>query len=316
MRKFLKAAGYTLLVVFLLFNVMTAFNAYKLTHFYNRNEVDTVQQSGFLHTAGVIFFGANKPKSQLKEVPETAYDSFSVQTSDHLQLAGWHLKADSAAAGAVILFHGHGGSRSAVVKEAEGFHRLGYNVYLVDFRAHGNSDGNVCTVGYYETRDVKAVYDYVAAREGKRIVLWGISMGAAAIMKTIADYDLKPYKVILEMPFGTMHDAVKGYLHMMHLPAEPLAGFLTFWGGVENGFWAFGYKPWNDARKINCPVLLQWGIHDPRVTEAEIHHIFKNLDTRNKTLIKYANSAHESLCKKEPEKWTACVSSFLQQQQQ
>ncbi|RFM29877.1 alpha/beta hydrolase [Deminuibacter soli] len=316
MRKLLKGTGYTLLILFVLFNTMTAFNAYKLTHFYNRNEIDSTPHAGGLHTAGVIFFGQKSYKSLLKDVPATPYDTFTVITPDHVSLAGWHIRPDTVINGTVLLFHGHAGCRSDVVKEADAFHRMGYDVYLVDFRAHGVSEGNVCTVGYDESKDVKALYDYALAKgaDKKRMVLWGISMGAATVMKAVSDFDLKPGKLILEMPFGSLLDAVKGRLHIMQLPPEPLSTFLTFWGGTEQGFWAFGHKPWEYARKINCPVLLQWGIHDPRVTEAETHHIFQNIDTPHKTLIKYANSGHESLYKKEPGKWQTVVGEFLQQQ--
>lgn len=316
MRKLLKGIGYTVLVLFLLFNIMTASNAYKLTHFYNREEIDSTPHSGTLYTAGVVFFGQKSYKTVIKEYPASAYDSFTVQTSDGYALAGWHVKPDSTAVpGTVLLFHGHGGNRGDVVQEANAFHRLGYNVYLVDFRAHGVSAGNVCTVGYEESKDVKALYDYAVAQgaDKKKLVLWGISMGAATVMKAVDDYNLKPAKLVLEMPFGSLLDAVRGRLHIMGVPGEPLGTFLTFWGGTENGFWAFQHKPWNYAKKINCPVLLQWGIHDPRVTEAETHRIFQNLDSPHKTLIKYANCGHESLYKKEPEKWTTVVSGFLQQ---
>ncbi len=312
MRRWMKRLGYTLLTLFILLNIITASHAYQFTHFYNRDTLApaSAAPSSMAKLTGALF-GVKYYKARIDSLPAEAFEDIRLQTSDGLQLAGWYIKADSMAAGTVILFHGHGGNRSSVVKEADAFHRLGWNVCMIDFRAHGQSEGDICTVGYRETRDVKAAYDYVAAKGEKHIVLWGISLGAATILKAVDDYDLKPYKVILEMPFGSLLDAVKGRVRLMGLPQEPLATLLTFWGGTEQGFWGFGYRPWDDARKINCPVLLQWGIHDPRVSEEEIHHIFKNLESRQKTLIKYAQSAHESLCKHEPEKWLNCIRSFL-----
>jgi alpha-beta hydrolase superfamily lysophospholipase len=312
MRNWIKRLGFTLFTLFILLNIIAASHAYKFTHFYDTGtEAPEAGEMGLGARLGGALFGKKYYKAAIDSLPDAAYENISLQTSDHLQLAGWYIKADSMPHGTVILFHGHGGNRSSVVKEANAFHRLGWNVCMTDFRAHGQSQGNICTVGFNEAKDVKAAYDYVTAKGEKQVVLWGISLGAATAMKAIADYDLKPYKVILEMPFGSLQDAVRGRLRIMHLPAEPLATLLTFWGGAEQQFWAFDHKPWNYARKINCPVLLQWGIHDPRVTEEETHHIFKNLESRQKTLIKYAQSGHESLCKKEPEKWLACVQNFL-----
>ena len=59
------------------------------------------------------------------------------------------------------------------------------------------------------------------------------------------------------MPFGSLPDAVKGRVKIMGLPQEPISTLLTFWGGVQNGFWAFNLKPSEYAKKIKCPVLLQ-----------------------------------------------------------
>lgn len=317
MNKWLKRIAYTFLVLFIVLNVMTAFQAYKFTHFYaGIPKPKKPEEMNIGEKASAIFFGVKYPKSVVVDSLLVPHETVSMKTEDSLKLEGWYLNSQfddtvKPNIGTIIMFHGHGSSRSGIIKEAEAFYNIGYNVLMIDFRAHGNSEGSVCTVGYVEDKDVKAAYNYVKAKGEKNIILYGISLGAATIMKAISDYDLKPNKVILEMPFGSLVDATKGRLHIMHLPQQPLATLLTFWGGTEQGFWAFDHKPWDYATKINCPVLLQWGINDPRVTEEETNHIFKNLASHDKMLIKYANSGHESLCKKETEKWMRTVTGFL-----
>ena len=152
---------------------------------------------------------------------------------------------------------------------------------------------------------------YVKNKGEKNIVLWGISMGASTIAKAVKDYQLEPQKVILEMPFGTIKDAVRGRLKIMGLPAEPIGTLLTFWGGTEHGFWAFGMKPQEFASAIKCPVLLQWGKNDPRVSQSEEEILFKNISNTNKKFVIYETAGHESLCKKETAKWEAEVAAFL-----
>jgi alpha-beta hydrolase superfamily lysophospholipase len=188
---------------------------------------------------------------------------------------------------------------------------MGYNTFLLDFRAHGNSEGNTCTIGYDETEDVKLAYDYISNTGEKNIVLWGISMGASTIAKAVKDYPLNPKKIILEMPFGTIEAGVKGRIKLMGLPPQPIATLLTFWGGAEHGFWAFGMKPQEFVKNIKCPVLLQWGRNDPRVSKAEEDILFGNIPNPNKKFVIYETAAHESLCKKEPQKWEAEVAAFL-----
>mgnify|MGYP003399098316 FL=1 len=71
-------------------------------------------------------------------------------------------------------------------------------------------------------------------------------------------------------------------------------------------------KPQEYAKKITCPVLLQWGKNDPRVSRKEEDKLFANLAATNKKFVVYENSQHESLCKKENEKWIAEINAFLQ----
>jgi len=213
--------------------------------------------------------------------------------------------------GTVILFHGHGSSKSKVLNEAYYMFGLGFNTFLVDFRAHGGSEGETCTIGYNESEEVKLSYDYIQRSGEKNICLWGISMGASAITHAISEYRLQPQRIILEMPFGSLKEAVKGRMRIMGIPGEPMATLLTFWGGTEQGFWAFNLNPSEYARNIYCPVLLQWGANDSRVTKTETEEIFDNLGATEKKLVIYETAKHESLCSKEPQKWQNEIKGFL-----
>lgn len=61
----------------------------------------------------------------------------------------------------------------------------GFDVVAYDSRAHGESDGDVCTYGFYEARDLHRVLDTVAPGP---VVLFGTSLGAAvALQETAGD---------------------------------------------------------------------------------------------------------------------------------
>ena len=312
MKKMLKFLVRTFIALFILLNIIVAFHAYKFTHFYNNGDI-TIRKAADKSSwdkAKEIFFGINAVKQKNTVTTDSTFKTVYLKTKDSLKLEAWYIPVDSSI-GTILLFHGHGGTKSGVIAEAESFNKMGYNTLLLDFRAHGNSEGNTCTIGYDEAEDVKLAYDYIKNKGEKNIVLWGISMGASTVTKAVKDYNLEPQKVILEMPFGTIKDAVVGRVKMMGLPAEPVATLLTFWGGTEHGFWAFGMKPEEYAKSIKCPVLLQWGRNDPRVTKAEEDILFNNLPNTNKKFTIYETAGHESLCKKEPGKWEAEVASFL-----
>jgi alpha-beta hydrolase superfamily lysophospholipase len=312
MKRLLKILFRSIVIIFVLLNVIVAFHAYKFTHFYNNGEISvkkTEEKTGW-DKAKEILFGINAEKKKNDVTTDSTFKTVYLKTKDSLKLEAWYIAADSSN-GTVLLFHGHGGNKSGIIKEAESFNKMGYNTLLVDFRAHGNSEGNTCTIGYNETEDVKLAYDYIKNSGEKNIVLWGISMGASTITKAVKDYQLEPRKVILEMPFGTIKDAVIGRVKMMGMPPQPIATLLTFWGGTEHGFWAFGMKPQEFVSAIKCPVLLQWGKNDLRVSRSEEEILFKNITNTNKKFVVYENTGHESICKKETAKWEAEVAVFL-----
>ncbi len=310
MKRFLKILLWTFLILFILVNFISATNAYKFTHFYNAGEVAIKPENKKTKWDRMsdILFGKDYIKKKNVPLPESFSDVI-LTTKDNIKLAGWYGAANNSV-GSVALFHGYGDNKTDVLEEAKAFLNMGYNVLLLDFRGHGNSGGHTCTISYRETEDVTLAYNFLKNKGEKNIVLWGISMGAATVARAINEDHLKPAKVILEMPFATMENAVEGQLKTMNLPAEPLGILLTFWGGIEHGFWAFKINPDEYVKDIHCPVLMQVGLNDLRVTPIERKAVYENLN-QPKQLVIYNNSGHESLCKKEHFKWLASVSAFL-----
>ena len=319
-RKWLRRTARIVLGVFLFFNMVMAFNAWKFTHYYDDPELRKPQPAGLWPATKNILFGQKAPKRLNDSVPSVPFEKVILQNKDGLKLEGWSMNAsrpDSLQFGSsrpdkntIIMFHGQGSCKSVILCEAYEFLNLGYDVFMIDFRAHGGSEGEQSTVGIKEKEDVRCAYDYIKDKTKQEPILFGVSLGAATITRAIAEYNLHPSKVILEMPFGSLYDGVKGFMRIKGLP-QAFAPFLTFWGGTLNGGWGFGHRPTEFAKKITCPVLLQWGANDPRVTRAEEETIFANLGTAKKKFVVYENAAHESLCKKERDKWVGNVRGFL-----
>jgi hypothetical protein len=184
---------------------------------------------------------------------------------------------------------------------------------LVDFVGHGGSEGKEISLGYHEADDVKAVFDYVKEQQKTdNIILYGSSMGAASILRAIAVYNLNATKLILECPFATMKQTVKGRFEVMGVPSKGLAEWLMFWGGLQHGFWAFTHNPQTYSKKVAIPTLLMGGKNDARVKNWEIDKIYKNLATKNdkKELI-WINAGHESYIVAEPKVWKEAILNFL-----
>lgn len=311
MRKLLKYLWRTLLVAFVALNAISAFHAWKFTHFYADGKPHKgADQLDAGEKIKAMFFGMKVPNPKIGSPLPLPHDTILFTTVDALTIEGWYA-SQANAKGCIALFHGHLATKSAIISEAMAFYKMGYNVFMIDFRGHGNSTGDYCTIGYKEAEEVKLAYDFLVEKGEKKIFLWGVSMGAAAITSAFNTYDIHPKGVILELPYGSLLQAVEARTKMMGLPKQPVASLLTFWGGIENGFNAFALKPEVYAKKINCPVLLQAGAIDNRVSMSEIDNIFNNLASTKKQKVVYETSGHQSLLQKEPEKWLKTVNSFL-----
>lgn len=192
--KWLKRVGYTFLVLFVLVNIIAAFHAYKFTHFYvDAQPVKKPQEMGLGEKTKAIFFGISYPKSKVVDSLNIPHETIQLKTADSIRLESWYAQKDSAK-GTVLMFHGHGSSKSGIIAEARELYSMGYNVMLTDFRAHGNSEGTATSIGIYESKDVKAVYDHIAQKGEKNIIIWGISMGAATALKAVDEFGIKPSK--------------------------------------------------------------------------------------------------------------------------
>lgn len=306
---------WVLLVQFILFNISASLYAYKLSHFYNDRSVqyDGGSENVFAKTWR-LFTGPKLAKSAITQYPSFPYDSITFTTKNGTAIDGWYGKTDSAAKGTVILFHGLSVCKQDVLPEAYEFRFQGYNVMLVDFRAHGNSEGNTTTIGVNESEEVKLAYDFIVKKGEKKIILWGSSMGSVTIAKAVADYDLKPAGVILEMPFASLQSHLKARARMIGFagfPEKPFSFFVTAWMSIERGFNGYKHKTARYVSKINCPVLLQWGTLDPFVVRSETDQVYNAITSTNKKLVIYDRASHESFVQNDPLKWRIEVERFL-----
>ena len=116
------------------------------------------------------------------------------------------------------------------------------------------------------------------------------------------------------MPFESMQSIIQGKARAQGFQSfviKPFSFFVTFWMGVERSIAALQHKTANYVSKINCPVLLQWGVNDEYVLRNETDKIFKAIASKNKKLVVYENAGHESLLIKEPEKWRTEIEIFF-----
>lgn len=308
-KKNIKLFVLTTASLFVLMNTIAFFHAYKFTHFSASNLTKTKnpKELGVGEKIKALLLGINNPRPINKARPTRPYETVQLQSSKRIEC--WHIKLDRSK-GTVVIFHGFSGDKSRMLDKSDEFNKLGYSTLLVDFIGTGGSEGNQTTIGYKEAQDVKACIDYLKQQQENNIVLFGTSMGAAAILKAAETYHINPTSAILECPFGSMYKTTCARFKNMGVPCFPMAGLLVFWGGVQNGFWAFSHNPQTYAKQVNFPTLLLYGEKDAQVSRAETDQIFANINA-SKRLYTFPNAGHENYLMKHKEDWVNCVEVFL-----
>lgn len=134
----------------------------------------------------------------------------SLTTADGVNLAAWYVPASLPSsilnAPTILLAHGLLDSKRVLLHLVPWLHEAGYNVMLLDFRGHGDSEKRPTTIGRQEVLDVQAALDWLEAEGvGDRVGGLGMSMGAAALVNT-AVKDNRLDALVLDSLFANWSD--------------------------------------------------------------------------------------------------------------
>ena len=116
---------------------------------------------------------------------ERGSENVSIQSHDGLKLVGEFFEGEGVPESTVLLVHGYRSSRRGeYAAMAKFLIQSGYNVLMVDDRAHGDSEGKYVGFGCLDREDCYRWLQYLDKRfEGKQnLFMLGISMGASTVL--------------------------------------------------------------------------------------------------------------------------------------
>ena len=193
------------------------------------------------------------------------YEKVSITSRDGLRLNGraYHAGDDRPLA---ILFHGYRGTPSRdFCGGANSCLDLGYNVLSVEERAHCTSEGHTITFGVKERYDCLAWAEYAASRfgENKKIVLVGISMGAAIVlMASELELPKNVRGIIADCPYTSPKAIIRKVAARYGYPVPILYPFIVLSALVFGHFSLTAADSSKAVRKAKVPILLIHGEAD------------------------------------------------------
>ena len=183
-----------------------------------------------------------------------AYEDIQLVTSDGIELAAWYTSSENGAL--ILVAHGHGDRRN--LRQYVLYAQNGYGVLAWDFRAHGESGGELSTLGYHEALDVEAALEYGLSQEGvEHIGAWGGSMGGVAVLEA-ASRRLEIEAVVVDSAFPTLEDELRwAVTRNVFLP------FIRFFAEIETGLDMDMLRPVDRIGEISPrPVMIIQGEAD------------------------------------------------------
>jgi pimeloyl-ACP methyl ester carboxylesterase len=225
-------------------------------------------------------------------------------------IRGWLVRGRPRA-GAVVLLHGIGATRSAMLDRARFLNATGYSVLLIDFRAHGESTGDETTYGGLESQDARAAVDFVRdAFPGEPVGVIGISMGGAAALLGPAPLPCRR-SCSNRCTRPSVTPCATGSAHGSAPSAPPSRRSCCARSSRATGHPA-DLRPIDRIGEQTAPVLVVAGTADPYTTRRESRELFERARAP-KGLWEVEDAAHVDLHAFAPAEYEHRIGEFLAQ---
>jgi pimeloyl-ACP methyl ester carboxylesterase len=230
-----------------------------------------------------------------KQIRSMPHEDIEIRSTDGLTLRAKYFEYAKDAP-IELLFHGYkGNAERDLCGGVERCFRLGRNAMIIDQRASGRSDGHVITFGIKESADCYEWVKYTVARFGeeKKIIIGGISMGAATVMMaTRFDLPKNVVCVLADCGYTSPKDIIKKVVKEMKLPADLIYPFIRLGALIYGRFNLEETSAMETMKKCTVPVVFVHGDDDAFVPYDMSVRLHDACTSEKKTLITIHGAGH------------------------
>jgi alpha-beta hydrolase superfamily lysophospholipase len=245
---------------------------------------------------------------------EMNFDWVEFPSPDGVPVKGWYVPVAGAARGTIVYCHGLNRTRIEMLPMAAFGHQLGYDGLLFDFRHQGASGGPLTTLGYEERLDVVGAVHYALDQQHatRPVILWGVSMGAAAALMAAAESP-DVAAVISDSSFLSLQDTIEHHWKLFfHLPSFPVANEMVQWIAWQGGFRASEFDLVNAVTRIgNRPILFLALQGDRRMPPSIAADLYSHAASPYKELVVLPGQRHGEGFNQAREQYEKAVEQFL-----
>lgn len=195
----------------------------------------------YFNQVGMIFQSARLPKD-FKFDYQQKFEELNIKSFDGINLNGLLFKAEYSK-GLIFYLHGNAGTLETWGKIAKVYTKLGYDVFILDYRSFGKSEGEIENEEQLN-KDVSIVYKKMLERYPEnKIIITGYSIGSG--LATILASQNKPKALILQAPYYSFTE-----LSSSRVPFFP------------NFMKKFSLETCDYLPKIKAPIYIFHGMED------------------------------------------------------
>lgn len=194
------------------------------------------------------------------------------------------------------------------------YKKAGFNVLVIDTRAHGKSDGKYNTIGIDESRDVAAWAKYVCKKFGnEKVYIHGICIGTAAGLIAMAKKDCPDCikGLITEGCFVSFRETFKRHMMYDNRPLFPVLDTVMLLIKKHTGANVYKDKPIKAIRKVHQRVLFLYGEKDVFSIPKKSIQLYNACASVDKKLVWFEKGGHSHLRINNTEKYDNAIIEFL-----
>lgn len=241
-------------------------------------------------------------------------EDITITSRDGLKLAGHIFPAKQPAHDWVMLVHGYRDIPINILTYALPYIEHGYNIFYLEQRAHGDSEGKYIGMGYPEHFDLLDWIDVIVKRDpAASIVLHGHSMGSATILMATGEPSLPKNVIcaIADCGFSSIRSEFAFNLRQLfHLPAFPSLYTADVVSRISTGL---NFKKGNVikyVKKSHTPTFFIHGDCDVFVPTSMVFELY-NASACEKQLYVAHGAAHVDSQYIDPELYYRQVFDFI-----
>lgn len=248
---------------------------------------------------------------------ERGSEHVTIKSRDGLALHANVYPAEQPANRTAVLFHGYTSNGfNDCSNMGEYFAERGYNVIIVDNRAHGESEGKYIGFGILDRFDCVRWLEYANERFGDHteLVLYGVSMGGSTVLMAAGTegFPKNVKAVIADCAFTAPYDVFKHILRRdYHLPPHPIMDINDRMCRRKAGYGFRDYSTLTSVRKGACPILFIHG-KDDLFVPAYMSRLNYEACTGEKELLMMDNAGHAAAQYENPALYKETCDRFLE----